>query len=181
MFSLSSLLESRNCVLQLRAILDWQRILKNYQTTTGGTLYPELRDKERTQSWCSTWQNRRARRVPHSLECVEEMLQESWLSWWALYRYSRSISQRSSLSWFTTRNRMDRRKVQRVGRTCKRRPYISPHSRRKEKIPRTMASHLEQIRQKWAYETSIRFSSCCLYQKSSTPRVRRTSWRADFS
>ena len=42
-------------------------------------------------------------------------------------------------------------------------------------IPRTTVSYLEQIRQKWAYETSIRFSSCCLYEKSSTPRVRRTS------
>ena len=37
--------------------------------------------------------------------------------------------QRSSLSWITTRIRMDRTKVQRVGRTCKRRPYISSHSR----------------------------------------------------
>ena len=54
------------------------------------------------------------------------------------------------LSWITTRNRMDRTKVQRVGRTCKRRPYVSSHSRGKEKIPRTMVSHLEQIRQKWA-------------------------------
>ena len=36
-------------------------------------------------------------------------------------------------------------------------------------------SYLEQIRQKWAYETSIRFSSRCLNQKSSTPRVGRTS------
>ena len=38
-----------------------------------------------------------------------------------------------------------------------------------------MVSYLEQIRQKWAYETSIRFSSCCLYEKSSTARVKRTS------
>ena len=36
-----------------------------------------------------------------------------------IYRYSRSISQRSSLSWTTTRNRMDRTRVQRVGWTCK--------------------------------------------------------------
>ena len=76
------------------------------------------------------------------------MLQESWLSRRTLQRYARSISQRSSLSWITTRNRMDRTKVQRVGRTCKIRPYISSHSRGKEKIPRTMVSYLEQIRQK---------------------------------
>ena len=47
------------------------------------------------------------------------MLQESWLSRWTFYRYSRSISQRSSLSWIITRNRTDGTKVQRYGRTCK--------------------------------------------------------------
>ena len=109
------------------------------------------------------------------------MLQERWLSMWTFYRYSQSISQRSSLSWITTRNRMDRTKVQRVRWTCKKRPYISSHSRGTEKTPRTMACHLEQDRQKWAYETSIRFSSSCLYQKSSTPLVRLKSWRAYFS
>ena len=41
--------------------------------------------------------------------------------------------------------------------------------------------YLEQVRQKWAYETSIWFSSCCLSQKPSPPRVRRKSWRAHFS
>ena len=34
---------------------------------------------------------------------------------------------------------------------------------------------LKQSRQKWAYETSIRFSSRCLDEKSSTPRITRTS------
>ena len=43
----------------------------------GCTLYPELRDKERTESCCSSWQNRRTKRIPYSLECVEEVLQES--------------------------------------------------------------------------------------------------------
>ena len=44
------------------------------QTKTGCTLYPELRYKERTQSWCSTWQDRGTKRIPLGLECVEEML-----------------------------------------------------------------------------------------------------------
>ena len=35
-----------------------------------------------------------------------------------------------------------------------------------KKIPRTMVSHLEQVRQKWAYATSTQFSSCCLSQKT---------------
>ena len=39
--------------------------------------YPKLRDKERALSWCSIRQNRRTKRVPLCLECVEEMLQES--------------------------------------------------------------------------------------------------------
>ena len=106
--SLSSFLETKNCVLHLRTILDWQRIQKKVQQTkTWCTLCPGLRDKERTQSRCSTWQNRRTKRVPYSIECVEDMLQKSWLSRWTFYRYSRSIPQRSSLSWITTRSRMD--------------------------------------------------------------------------
>ena len=52
------------------------------------------------------------------------MLQESWLSRWTFNRYSRSISQRSSLSLITTRNRMGRTTVQRDGRICKRKPHI---------------------------------------------------------
>ena len=47
------------------------------------------------------------------------------------YKFTRSISQRSSLSWHTTRNLMVRTKVQRVGWTCERRPYIQTHSRGK--------------------------------------------------
>ena len=61
------------------------------------------------------------------------MLQESWFSRWTFYRYSRSIPQRSSLSWITTRNRMDRSEVQRVGRTCTRRPHVlAPLQRKRE-------------------------------------------------
>ena len=90
--SLSSLLESRNCVLHLRTILDWQRIQKKVsQTMTGCSLYPALRDQERALR-CSTWQNLRTERVLYSLECVDEMLQERGLSRWTLYGYSRSIA-----------------------------------------------------------------------------------------
>ena len=35
--------------------------------------------------------NWRTKRVTYGLECVEEMLQESWLSRWTFHRYSRSI------------------------------------------------------------------------------------------
>ena len=63
------------------------------------------------------------------------MLQESRLPRWTFYRYSRSISQRSSLSWITTRNRMVRTEVQRVGWTCERGPYIliTPEEKRRYK------------------------------------------------
>ena len=43
----------------------------------------------------------------------------------------------------------------------------------KEKRPRRMVSYSEQSRQKWAYETSIRFWSRCLDEKSPTPRIRK--------
>ena len=36
--------------------------------------FNKLRLDENTQSRCSTWQNRRTKRVPYGLECVEEML-----------------------------------------------------------------------------------------------------------
>ena len=71
--------------------------------------------------------------------------------------------------------------AQRWTNSCKRRPYISSHSRGTEKIPRTIYLTLNKSGKKWAYQTWIRFSSCCLYQKSSTPRVRRKSLRAYFS
>ena len=80
---------------------------------------------------------------PYGLECVEEMLQESRLSRCTFYRFSRSISQRSSLSWITTRNRMDRTKVRRDARTCQRRPFVPSLYKGIQMTPRTMVSHLE--------------------------------------
>ena len=58
------------------------------------------------------------------LECVEEMLQKSWLSMWAFQRYSRSLSQRPNLSWITTINWLDQAKVQRDGQIGKARPHV---------------------------------------------------------
>ena len=129
----------------------------------------------------STRQDRGTKKMPPGLECVEEMLQESRLPRSTFYKYSRSISKRSSVSWITTRNRMVRTKVQRVGWTCKRRSYIQTHSRGKEKIQGAMVSCFEQNRQKWAYEASIWWQSRCHDEKSLTPRIRRTKWRANPS
>ena len=39
-------------------------------------------------------------------------------------------------------------------------------------------SYGKQSRQKWAFETSIWLQSRCLDEKSFTPRIRRTNWRA---
>ena len=69
MFPMFSLLESRTCVLHLRTMLDLQRIQE-----TGCNLYPGLRDQERRYPWCSTRQDRSAKRIPHGLECEEEMM-----------------------------------------------------------------------------------------------------------
>ena len=49
---------------------------------------------------------------------------------------------------------------------------------RKEEDSKDNVSYPEQSRQKWAYETSIWFSSRCLNEKSSTTRIRWTNWRA---
>ena len=43
-----------------------------------------------------------------------------------------------------------------------------------QKIPGTTVSYLEQIRQKWAYEISIRFTSCCLHE-----RIEKTTSQAN--
>ena len=103
---------------------------------------------------------------------AKRCLQKSWLSRWIFYRYSRLLSQRPSLSRITTRNRMDRTKVQRDGRTCKTTSHIQSLHRGIQKIPRTMVSHLEKVRQKCAYATLTRFSSCSLSQKPSSSWVR---------
>ena len=47
----------------------------------------------------------------------------------------------------TTRNRLDRTKVESDGRTCKRKSHVPSLYGGISKIPRTMVSHLEQIRQ----------------------------------
>ena len=46
---------------------------------------------------------------------------------------------------------------------------------RKRKESRTMVSYVETSGEKWAYETSICFSSRCLNEESSAPRIRGTS------
>ena len=91
----------------------------------------------------STRKNWRTERVPYSLECVEEMLQKSWLSKCTLQRYSRPLSQRPSLSWITTPNWLDRAKVHRDGRTGKTKSHVPLLYRGIQEIPRTMVSHRE--------------------------------------
>ena len=56
---------------------------------------------------------------------------------------------------------------------ARRGPYISSHSRGIEEIPKTMVSHLEQVKAKVSLWNFGWFSSCCLYEKSFTPRVKR--------
>ena len=87
-----SLLETRNCTLHLRTLPDFERIQNKVYQTTRNAL-PMVFDTAEAEV---------TKKVPHGLECVEEMLQESQLPTWTFYKYSRSISQRSSLSWITT-------------------------------------------------------------------------------
>ena len=96
-------------------------------------------------------------------------------------RYSRSISQRSSLSCIATQNWLDRAKVHRDGQVGTGGSLLPSIQRGIQNISRTMVSHLEEVMQKSAHATSTRFSSWCLSQKPSPPRVRRTSCRTHFS
>ena len=50
----------------------------------------------------------------------------------------------------------------------KQKTHVPSLSRGIQKISRTMASHLEQVRQERSYATSTRFSSCSLSQKPSS-------------
>ena len=62
MFSLSSLLESRNCVLHLRKILDLQRIQKKVQQTKMDALsIPGLRDQKGAKNRRTKWPRMRGR------------------------------------------------------------------------------------------------------------------------
>ena len=98
MFPMSSLLESRICVLHFRTM----RIQKEVQQTKiGCNLYPGQRDKERRYPWCSTRQDRSTKRVPPGLECVERHWVISPRTWrnllpqrkrrWLTIRYSARI------------------------------------------------------------------------------------------
>ena len=141
------------------------------------TFFHTIRDQERALPWCSTRQNWRTERVPYRLECVEEILRKRWLSTWTFHRYSRSIPQRPSLSWITTRNWLDRTKVHRDGRTGKTKSHVPSLHTGNQKIPRD----LEQSRQKRAKATSTTFSSCTVSQKPFSSWIWRRSCRTNFT
>ena len=96
-------------LLHLRAVFGWKRIQKIFfnKLRLDALSIPAPRDQERALPWCSTRQNWRTERVPCSLQRVEEFSQKSWLSRWTFQRYSRSLSQRPSLSWIATLNWLD--------------------------------------------------------------------------
>ena len=122
---------------------------KVQQTTTGCTLYPELRDNERTYSWCSTWQDRSTTRVPPRLECVEEMLQESRLSRWRFYRFHDRF----------LRDPVNRESQLAIGWTekeCKEWDELAKEDHTHHLTPEEKKRY-QGRRQKWAYETSIWF------------------------
>ena len=102
---------------------------------------------------------------------AEEMHQNNF------WKNSRSFPTRSSISWIATQNWLDRAEVHRVGWICNRRSYLSSHSRGKEKKPRTVVSHIEQIGQECDDATSIRLPSCSHNQEPSPWRIRRRTCR----
>ena len=69
-------------------------------------------------------------------------------------------------------------KHKRIGKT---KSHVPSLYRGIQKIPRTMVSLFEDVRQKRAYATSTRFSSSSLSQKPSSPWVWRAGCRTKFS
>ena len=122
----------------------------------------------RALPWFSTRQNWRTERVPCSLECVEEMLQKSWLSRWTFQRYSRSLLRDPSLSRITTRNWLDRAKVHREGRTGKTNHTYHLSTEQFKRYQGQWYLTLNKSGKNSAYATSTRFSSCSLSQKPSS-------------
>ena len=95
MFSLSSLLESRNCVLHLRTMLDWQRIQKKVfnKLRLDALSIPNYVLKKGPTHGARHGKTEEQKRVPYGLECVEEMLQECRLSRWTFYRFTIDFSE----------------------------------------------------------------------------------------
>ena len=58
------------------------------------------------------------------------------------------------------------------GQKCKEMDELKKKTLCTISLQRNLKSNFEQVRQKWAYETSIRFSSCCLSLKN---RIHRES------
>ena len=177
MYLMSSSLESRNCVLHVRTMLDWRRFQKKVsQTKAGCTLYPELRDKKKWRSQVLDMakpKNRKSTMQPGKRG--RDAARKSILNVNFLRVFTIDFSEIQDIVNHNSQSD-GQNKSAKSWTNLQMKTYISSHSRGKDKMPRTMVFHLERIRQKWAYEASIRFSSCCLYQKSSPPRVRRTSW-----
>ena len=142
----------------------------------GCNLYPELRDKERRHTWCSTRQDRGTKKIPPCLECAEEMLQESRFPRWGIHdRFLRDPVCRESqlaIGW-SEQECKEWDEHAKEDQTY----HLTPEER-KEKIPRTIVSYSEPRRQKWAHEASIWLQSRCCNEKSLAPRIRRTNWRA---
>ena len=131
------------------------------------------------ESWCSTSQNRGSKRVPHGLECVEEMLQENWLSRWTFHRYSRSISQRSSLSWITTRNRMVRTKSAKSGMKLRKKTILTnPLKRKGEDTKGQRYLILNKAGKNGLVKLRSDYRAAVMKKNFLKPRIRRTNSRA---
>ena len=102
---------------------------------------------------------------------------KSWLSRWTFQRYSRSLSQRPSLSWITTRNWLDRAEVHRNGKVGTGRPLPPSIQRWIPEISKSLVSHIKQIGQECTDATSIRLPSRSHNHEPSPPRITRRTCR----
>ena len=169
MFPLSSLLESRNCALRTM-----QRIQKEVQQTKAGcNLNPGLRDQESRHPWCSTRQDRSEKRIPRGLECVEEMLWQGRLP-------KVNILQVFTIDFSEIHFIVNHSSQSDGQKKCKewdefwKGPYMWTHSRGR----RYKGQWYLTLNTAGKNEASIWLQSPCLDEKSLTPRIRRTNWRA---
>ena len=171
-FSLSSLLESRNCLLHCGQFLvdnECKRKFNKlrlcalsipYYVNKKGRCHGARHGKtEEQKEYYIVWNAWK--------RCCKKVDSQKW----TFHRYSRSICQRSS-------SRESQLAIGWTEQNCKEMEELAKEdhthrlpSRGKEKIPRTMVSHLEQIRQKWPMKLRSDFRAAA----SAKNRLHRKS------
>ena len=153
MFSLSCLLESRNCLLHFRTCLGRKWSLPTFSSMAiGRFLNRELRHQEVATSRCSARQNWSTERAFHSPQCTKEMSQKE------IWRYSQSLPKRFNLSWFAAPTLAGLRRRALRWTNQHRKSILIVHCLKNSKEKGKLVYHTEPIKKKCTHKTPIRFS-----------------------